>query len=53
MKSHLDIGCVAFDPKTPMVDESVFNKMAQIGKSFMERFKRNYHPRCLSHGDKG
>jgi hypothetical protein len=25
MKSHLDIGRVAFDPKTPMVDELVFN----------------------------
>jgi hypothetical protein len=25
MKSHLDIGHVAFDPKTPMVDESAFN----------------------------
>jgi hypothetical protein len=25
MKSHLDIGCVAFDPKTPVVDESTFN----------------------------
>jgi hypothetical protein len=28
MKSHLDIGRVAFDPKTPMVDESVFNNGA-------------------------
>jgi hypothetical protein len=28
MKSHLDIGCVAFDPKTPMVDESAFNNGA-------------------------
>ncbi len=28
MKSHLDIGCVAFDPKTPMVDESAFNNCA-------------------------
>ena len=25
MKSHLDIGHVEFDPKTPMVDESAFN----------------------------
>jgi hypothetical protein len=25
MKRHLDIDCVAFDPKTPVVDESVFN----------------------------
>jgi hypothetical protein len=25
MKSHLDISCVAFDPKTPMIDESAFN----------------------------
>jgi hypothetical protein len=25
MKSHLDIGHVAFDPKTPVVDESAFN----------------------------
>jgi hypothetical protein len=25
MKSHLDIGQIAFDPKTPMVDESAFN----------------------------
>jgi hypothetical protein len=24
MKSHLDIGCVAFDPKTPVVDKSAF-----------------------------
>jgi hypothetical protein len=24
MKSLLDIGCVAFDPKSPMVDESAF-----------------------------
>jgi hypothetical protein len=23
--SHLDIGCVVFDPKTPMFDESAFN----------------------------
>jgi hypothetical protein len=28
MKSHLDIGCVAFDPKSPVVDESVFNNGA-------------------------
>jgi hypothetical protein len=28
MKSHLDIGHVAFDPKTPVVDESVFNNSA-------------------------
>jgi hypothetical protein len=28
MKSHLDIGRVAFDPKTPMVDESAFNNGA-------------------------
>jgi hypothetical protein len=28
MKSHLDIGCVAFDPKTPVVDESAFNNGA-------------------------
>jgi hypothetical protein len=28
MKSHLDIGCVAFDPKTPMVDELAFNNSA-------------------------
>jgi hypothetical protein len=25
MKSHLDIGRVAFDPKTPVVDELAFN----------------------------
>jgi hypothetical protein len=25
MKSHLDISCVAFDPKTPVIDESAFN----------------------------
>jgi hypothetical protein len=25
MKSHLDIGHVSFDPKTPVVDESAFN----------------------------
>jgi hypothetical protein len=25
MKSLLDIGCLAFDPKSPMVDESAFN----------------------------
>jgi hypothetical protein len=28
MKSHLDIGHVAFDPKTPVVDKSVFNNGA-------------------------
>jgi hypothetical protein len=28
MKSHLDIGHVAFDPKTPVVDESAFNNGA-------------------------
>jgi hypothetical protein len=28
MKSHLDIACVAFDPKTPVVDESAFNNGA-------------------------
>jgi hypothetical protein len=28
MKSHLDIGRVAFDPKTPVVDESAFNNGA-------------------------
>jgi hypothetical protein len=28
MKSHLDIGRVAFDPKTLMVDESAFNNGA-------------------------
>jgi hypothetical protein len=28
MKSHLDIGHVTFDPKTPMVDESAFNNGA-------------------------
>jgi hypothetical protein len=28
MKSHLDISRVAFDPKTPMVDESAFNNGA-------------------------
>jgi hypothetical protein len=52
MKSHLDIGCVSFDPKTPMVDESAFNNGADWNSS-MERSKRNYHPRCQSHGDKG
>jgi hypothetical protein len=25
MKSHLDISCVVFDPKTPVIDESAFN----------------------------
>jgi hypothetical protein len=28
MKSHLDIGHVSFDPKTPLVDESAFNNGA-------------------------
>jgi hypothetical protein len=28
MKGHLDIGCVAFDPKTPLVDQSAFNNGA-------------------------
>jgi hypothetical protein len=28
MKSHLNIGHVTFDPKTPMVDESAFNNGA-------------------------
>jgi hypothetical protein len=28
MKSHLDIGRVVFDPKTPVVDESAFNNGA-------------------------
>jgi hypothetical protein len=28
MKSHLDIGHVAFDPRTPVVDESVCNNGA-------------------------
>jgi hypothetical protein len=29
LKSHLDIGHVAFDPKTPMVDEWAFNSQWQ------------------------
>jgi hypothetical protein len=52
MKSHLDIGRVAFDPKTPVVDESAFNNGADWKES-TERSKRNYHPRCQSRGDKG
>jgi hypothetical protein len=36
MKSHLDIGCVAFDPKTPMVDESAFNNGADLKEFYGE-----------------
>jgi hypothetical protein len=36
MKSHLDIGRVAFDPKTPMVDESVFNNGADWNEFYGE-----------------
>ena len=56
MKSHLDIGCVAFDPKTLMVDESAFNngvKLLERRVLWLKRFKRNCHLRCQSHGDKG
>jgi hypothetical protein len=36
MKSHLDIGCVAFDPKTPVVDESAFNNGADWKEFYRE-----------------
>ncbi len=36
MKSHLDIGHVAFDPKTPMVDESAFNNGVDWKESYGE-----------------
>jgi hypothetical protein len=36
MKSHLDIGHVAFDPKTPMVDESAFNNGADWKEFYRE-----------------
>jgi hypothetical protein len=52
MKSHLDIGHVAFDPKTPWLTNQLLT-MVQIGKSSMKRSKRNYHPRCQNRGDKG
>jgi hypothetical protein len=52
MKSHLDIGHIMFDPKTPMVDKLAFNN-GKIGRSSMERSKRSYHPRCQSCRDKG
>jgi hypothetical protein len=45
MKSHLDIGCVEFDSKTPVVDESAFNNGTDW-KEFYGEVKRNYHPRC-------
>jgi hypothetical protein len=36
MKSHLDIGRVAFDPKTPVVDESAFNNGADWKEFYRE-----------------
>jgi hypothetical protein len=48
MKSHLDIGHVAFDPKTPVVDEWAFNNGADS-----REFYREVQEETLSHGDKG
>jgi hypothetical protein len=36
MKSHFDIGCVAFDPKTPWLMNWLLT-IAQIGKSSTEQ----------------
>jgi hypothetical protein len=36
MKGHLDIGHVAFDPKTPVVDESAFNNGADWKEFYRE-----------------
>jgi hypothetical protein len=47
MKSHLDIGCVAFDPKTPMVDESAFNNGADW-KEFYEEVQEELPPKMLN-----
>jgi hypothetical protein len=46
MKSHLDIGCVVFDPKTPMVDESVFNNGADW-KEFCGEVQEELPPKML------
>jgi hypothetical protein len=48
----LDIDCVAFDPKTPVVDESAFNNGADW-KEFYGEVQEEIPPRCQSHGDKG
>jgi hypothetical protein len=61
MKSHLDsIGHVAFDPKTPVVDESAFNNGADWKEFYWERVTvsayvdanhaRNKVTRCLHTG---
>jgi hypothetical protein len=51
VKSHLDIGHVAFDPKTPVVDESVFNNSTDW-KEFYGEVQEELPPK-ISHGDKG
>jgi hypothetical protein len=44
MKSHLDIGHVAFDPKTPIADESAFNNGADW-KEFYEEVQEELPPK--------
>jgi hypothetical protein len=46
MKSHLDIGCVAFDPKTPMVDELAFNNGTDW-KEFYGEVQEELPPKML------
>jgi hypothetical protein len=44
MKCHLDIGCVALDPKTPVVDESAF-KNSVDWKEFYGDFQEELPPK--------
>jgi hypothetical protein len=44
MKSHLDISCVAFDHKTPVIDESAFNNGTDW-KEFYEEVQEELPPK--------
>jgi hypothetical protein len=44
MKSHLDTGHVAFDPKTPVVDKSDFNNGADW-KAFYREVQEELPPK--------